>query len=154
MVFVTFHWFLLHFVNDRNSGFREGFGSAQKVENRVFKNYAISLDRVQCSSFWRSRCHGFRSFSSVFIAFCERPKFWILGCLGSDPNVRSAEFKKPLKTCGILKMSPCWRSQVEGFLVFHSFLLHFVNDRNSRFREALEAPQTWKIEFSKMMLFR
>ena len=45
----------------------------------------------------------------------------------------------------------------QGFMVFvafHLFLLHFVNDRNSGFREALEAPKKWKIEFSKMMLFR
>ncbi len=44
--------------------------------------------------------------------------------------------------------------RLKQLFTFHRSLLHFVNDRNSRFREALEAHKKWKIEFSKMMLFR
>ena len=74
MVFVVFHRFLLHFVNDRNSGLWEALETTQDVRSTEFTK---PFKTIRILSFWscsRSTCHGFRSFSLVCIAFCERPK--------------------------------------------------------------------------------
>ena len=191
MVFVTFHRFLLHFVNDRNSGLWEALEATQDVRSAEFKKPVKTWEYCHFCN-----CQG--QHVMVFIAFRwflfhfvsdrnERLKqlftfhrfllhflndrncgFWEV--LEASQNVRWSGFKKLIKTYGILTSSSCWRSEIEGvrsfslvfiafcerpnerlkqLFTFHLFLLHFVNNRNSGFRGALEGTQSVRWAESK-----
>ena len=74
MVFLAFHWILIAFCERPKFRTLGGLGSdPRRAFSRVQKTVQ-NLENISFLSFSRSTCHGFLSFSLVFIAFCERPK--------------------------------------------------------------------------------
>ena len=113
-VLVTFHWFLLHFVNDSNSHVWTGLTGNWTNFKKPYKTCGI----LTSSSFRRVRIEGFWYFSLEIIAFGERAKIWIPGGIWSGQNVRRTDFKKHWKTLGICNISSFWRVRFEGFCYF------------------------------------
>ena len=102
MVFVASHLFLFHSVNDGNSRLWEALEATQDVRSAEFKKPVKTCRILSLLSFARSTCHGFPSFSLVFIAFWGSiwQVFLIIACMkmeaerklviGSERGMREA----------------------------------------------------------------
>ena len=128
-VLVTFHWFLLHFVNARKPGNRVAFRELKMCVERNSQKHLKTWWIFNISSFRRVWIEGFWYFSLEIIAFGERAKNWIPGSIwrafGVTQKGCTTVFKKRYKTCGILTISSFWRVRFEGFCNFSLVFIAF-----------------------------
>ena len=128
-VLVTFHWFLLHFVNARKPGNRVAFRELKMCVERNSQKHLKTWWIFNISSFRRVWIEGFWYFSLEIIAFGERAKIWIPGSIwrafGVTQKGCTTVFKKHYKTCGILTISSFWRVRFEGLCNFSLVFIAF-----------------------------